>query len=102
LLVDLSEGFSGSDINEVCLRLRRRQMTKKQAPTLKDAFDVLQNLSSGEDEERRFVSVFRGKDERFIAAQLRERNPKLYSHAAIADLLAVSKATAYRWTTGEA
>jgi SpoVK/Ycf46/Vps4 family AAA+-type ATPase len=101
LLVDLSEGFSGSDINVVCLRLRRRQITKKQVPTLKDAFDVLQNLSSGEDKERRFLSAFREKDERFIAAHLRERNPKLYSHAAIADLLAVSKATAYRWTTGE-
>ena len=27
LLVDLSEGFSGSDINEVCVRLRRRRIT---------------------------------------------------------------------------
>lgn len=102
LLVDLSEGFSGSDINEVCLRLRRRQMTKKQIPTLKDAFDVLQNLSSGEDEARRFLAVLRGKDERFIASHLRERNSKLYSHAAIAELLAVSKATAHRWSTGGA
>ena len=101
LLVDLSEGFSGSDINEVCLRLHRRRITKKGAPTLKDAFDILQNLSSGEGEERRFLSVLRGKDEHFTAAQLRERNPKLYSHAATADLLGVSKATAHRWATGE-
>lgn len=101
LLVDLSEGFSGSDINEVCLRLHRRRITKKGAPTLKDAFDILQNLSSGEGQERRFLSVLRGKDEHFTAAQLRERNPKLYSHAAIADLLGVSKATAHRWATGE-
>lgn len=102
LLIDLSEGFSGSDINEVCLRLRRRRMTKKHAPTLKDAFDVLQNLSSGAGEERRFLPVLRGKDEHFIASHLRERNAKLYSHAAIADLLGVSKATAHRWATGEA
>lgn len=100
LLVDLSEGFSGSDINEVCLRLRRRQITKKHPPTLKDAFDVLQNLSSGDDEARRFLAAFRGKDERFIASHLRLRNSKLYSHAAIAELLAVSKATAHRWATG--
>lgn len=101
LLVDLSEGFSGSDINEVCLRLRRRRITRKGAPTLKDAFDILQNLSSGEGYERRFLSVLRGEDEHLIAVQLRERNPKLYSHAAIADLLGVSKATAHRWATGE-
>jgi SpoVK/Ycf46/Vps4 family AAA+-type ATPase len=100
LLVDLSEGFSGSDINEVCLRLRRRQITKKLASTLRDAFDVLLNLSSGGDEARRFLAVFRGKDERFIATRLRERNSKLYSHAAIAELLAVSKATAHRWAAG--
>src|ERR1700722_20288533 len=30
LLVDLSEGFSGSDIREVYVRLRRRQLTKQQ------------------------------------------------------------------------
>jgi SpoVK/Ycf46/Vps4 family AAA+-type ATPase len=101
LLVDLSEGFSGSDINEICLRLHRRRITKKNAPSLKDAFDIMQNLSSGEGQERRFLSVLRGKDEHFVAAQLRERNSKLYSHAAIADLLGVSKATAHRWATGE-
>lgn len=101
LLVDLSEGFSGSDINEVGLRLRRRRLTKQQSPKLKDAFDVLQNLSGGEGEQRRFLSAVRGKDEHFIATQLRERNSKLYSHAAIAELLGVSKATAHRWVTGE-
>lgn len=101
LLVDLSEGFSGSDINEICLRLHRRRITKKVAPRLKDAFDILQNLSSGEGQERRFLSVLCGNDKHFIAAQLRERNPKLYSHAAIAELLGVSKATAHRWATGE-
>lgn len=101
LLVDLSEGFTGSDINEVGLRLHRRRITKQQAPKMKDAFDVLQNLSSGEGEQRRFLSVVRGKDEHFIATQLRERNSKLYSHAAIAELLGVSKATAHRWAKDE-
>src|SRR5262249_10418056 len=36
LLVDLSEGFTGSDIHEVCLRLDRRRLTKKETPKLKD------------------------------------------------------------------
>ena len=48
LLVDLSEGFSGSDINEVCVRLRRRRITGKNCAELKDAFQVLQNIGIGE------------------------------------------------------
>jgi len=96
LLVDLSEGFSGSDIHEVCVRLRRRRITSKQMPTLKDAFQILQNLSTGEGEERRFLSRLRGLDDHAISVLLRERNTKLYSHSAIADLLGVSKATAQR------
>ena len=96
LLIDLSEGFSGSDIHEGCLRLRRRRITQKAVPTLSDAFQILQNLSIGEGEGRRFLSSLRGKDEHRISTLLRKRNAKLYSHAAVADLLGVSKATAYR------
>ena len=100
LLVDLSEGFTGSDIREVYVRLRRRQLTKQQHPGLKDAFQVLQNVGIGEGEDRRFLSHLRGKDVRVVATLLRERNAKLYSHAALAELLGVSKATAHRWATG--
>lgn len=101
LLVDLSDGFSGSDITDACLRLRRRRITQEHPPTLKDAFDILQNLSSGEGEQRRFLSPLRGERQTAIAARLRDRNPKLYSHAAVADLMGVSKATAHRWAKGE-
>lgn len=100
LLVDLSEGFSGSDIHEVCVRLRRRQITQQQSPELKDAFHILQNISIGEGENRRFLSLLRSKNEHAISTVLRKRNAKLYSHAAIADLFGVSKATAYRWSQG--
>jgi SpoVK/Ycf46/Vps4 family AAA+-type ATPase len=100
LLVDLSDGFTGSDIREVYVRLRRRQLTKQEHPGLKDAFQVLQNVGIGEGEDRRFLSLLRSKDVQSIAASLRERNAKLYSHAALADLLGVSKATAHRWATG--
>lgn len=97
LLVDLSEGFSGSDINEVCVRLQRRQLTSKQQyPRLNDAWEVLRNMSIGEGENRRFLSSLKGKDEHEISAVLRERNKKLYSLDAIAHLLGVSKATAHR------
>lgn len=100
LLVDLSEGFSGSDIQEVCLRLHRIQIATTHNPLLSDAFHVIQNIAIGEGESRRFVSQFREKDVQSTATVLRDRNGKLYSHAAIADLLGVSKATAYRWTKG--
>lgn len=100
LLVDLSEGFSGSDIHEVCLRMQRRRITSEQAPNLSDAFQVLQNLSAGEGEGRRFLSSLRGKDKHEMSIVLRQRNAKLYSHAALGDLFAVSKATAHRWAKG--
>ena len=97
LLVDLSEGFSGSDLSEVCVRLRRRRVTGKETSELKDAFQVLQNVGIGEGEERRFLSSLRDMDKHSIATMLRERNPKLYSHSALAYLFGVSKATAHRW-----
>jgi SpoVK/Ycf46/Vps4 family AAA+-type ATPase len=100
ILVDLSEGFSGSDIHEVCTRLRRRRLIKQQPQDLKDAFQVLQNMGIGEGEDRRFLSLLRGKDEQAVSTLLRDRNAKLYSHAALADLFGVSKATAYRWAKG--
>ena len=100
LLIDLSEGFSGSDIREVCLRLHRRRISKNSIPEMKDVFQVLQNMAIGEGEQRRFLAQLRGKDESTIAGVLRERNPKLYSHAALAYLFGVSKATAYRRAKG--
>jgi SpoVK/Ycf46/Vps4 family AAA+-type ATPase len=100
LLVDLSEGFSGSDIREVCLRLLRRKAATQKQPELKDAFQVLQNMAIGDGEERRFLARLRGKDEQIIAVSLRERNARLYSHSALGDLLGVSKATAHRRAKG--
>lgn len=100
LLADLSEGFTGSDIQEVCLRLERKQIATKKTPSLKEALPILQNMAMGEGEDRRFLARLRGKDEHAIAISLRKRNSKLYSHSALADLLGISKATAHRWATG--
>jgi MoxR-like ATPase len=102
LLADLSEGFSGSDIHEVCRRLQRRKITGIASPEVVDAFNALQNLSIGEGTDRRFLSAFRGRETNDIASALRDRNEKLYSHAALANLLGVSKATAYRKTLKKA
>ncbi|TWU58949.1 ATP-dependent zinc metalloprotease FtsH 4 [Rubripirellula tenax] len=101
LLVDLSGGFSGSDIAEVCRRLQRRRITFEQSPTLKDAFEVLRNLSMGEGEMRRFLAELNGKDVLAVVSALRERDESLYSHAAIAALHGVTKSTAHRWAKGE-
>lgn len=102
LLVDLSEGFTGSDIHEVCLRLKRREVTTHKAPQIADAFQVLRNLGIGSAEEQRFLAALRAQDQAGLAQALRLRNAKLYSHAALAGLLGVSKATAYRLTRKEA
>jgi ATPase family associated with various cellular activities (AAA) len=96
LLVDLSDGFSGSDIHEVCLRLHRRRVSTPKPPDLKEAFRVLRNMAMGEGEQRRFLAQLRGKDEPALSISLRERNAKLYSYSALAQLLGVSKATAQR------
>lgn len=101
LLIDLSEGFSGSDIREVSTRLRRRSAITGTKPVLSDAFQVLQNVGIGEGAERRFLSSLRGFGNDQLAKALRNRDPKLYSHAALAQLLGVSKATAYRHVKGD-
>jgi hypothetical protein len=102
LLVDLSEGFSGSDIHEVCLRLHRRRIAAKEDPTLNEAFQILQNMAIGEGTDRRFLARLRGQDEYTMSTVLRERNEKLYSHSALALLFGVSKATAHRRAKGVA
>ena len=96
LLTDLSDGFSGSDIREISVRLHRRQITGRGPTQLKDAFQILQNLAMGEGEERRFVSQMKCHDQSALICALRSRNSKLYSLSAIADLLGVSKATIHR------
>lgn len=96
LLVDLSDGFSGSDIQEVARRLRRRTITEKANPTLRDAFSILRNLSTGEGESRRFLSGLVGKGEAESMKMLKARNSKLYSNAVVGQLFGLSKATAHR------
>ena len=101
LLSDLSDGFSGSDIQEACLRLHRRRVTLREQPKLKDAVDALRGLAIGEGEDRRFLAALTGSTPPIIVAALRRRNPKLYSYAALGHLFGVSKATACRWSKEE-
>ena len=55
LLVDLSDGFSGSDIHEVATRLYRRQLLGNVTATLREALRVMRNLCIGEGDHRRFL-----------------------------------------------
>ena len=100
VLVDLSDGFSGADIHEVCLRLERKQITEKSDATLAGAFTALRNIGIGEGETRRAtLSALREMSPRQVARTLRERDKRLYSAEILGRLLGVSKATAHRWAT---
>ncbi len=96
ILTDLSEGYSGSDIKEVCSRIHRRKISMNIDPTLKDAFKVLLNLGIGEGEERRFLSSINISDADAAFRTLKDRDPKLYSAPYLAKIFGVSKATVYR------
>ncbi len=99
-LVDLSEGFSGADIQEVCLRVQRKNISAQTTVTLADIFAALRNIAVGEGQERRAaISALRGLSPREVGRTLRDRNARLYSAEVIARLLGVSKVTAHRWAT---
>jgi MoxR-like ATPase len=100
LLTDISEGFSGSDIREVSVRLRRRRITQPSEPNIGDAFRALQNLAPGEGGERRFLATLANASAEHVAEALRKRDPRLYSLSNVAMLLGVSKSTAYRLSSG--
>ena len=77
VLVDLSDGFSGADIREVCLRLERKQITEKSDATLAGAFTALHNIGIGEGEARRpTLSALREMSPRQVARALRERDER--------------------------
>ncbi len=97
ILADLSEGFSGADIREVCLRVRRQSILSESEPSLKDAFIGLRRLSIGGHKNGNFLSKLSG-DDQSITLKLKKKNSKLYSNSSLASLLDVSKATAHRWT----
>ncbi len=96
VLADLSEGFSGSDIRETCVRLKRRHYATKEPTLLSDIFPVLQNLAIAGESSPRYLSNLDGVDDSCFVHTLRERNKRLYSHSTLAALLGVSKATVQR------
>jgi len=96
ILSDLSEGFSGSDIHDVVKRLIRAKVLKNSHPPLSEAFHLMRNAALGQAPGTRFLSSISNATSQEIAVALRERNEAFYSHAVIASLLGVSKATAFR------
>lgn len=97
VLVDLSEGFSGADIREAALRMRRKAVITGKEPSLQDGFLALLHLTGGEGESARFLSTMKGLTPNATACLLHARNPSLYSSASIGAALGVSKPTAHRW-----
>jgi SpoVK/Ycf46/Vps4 family AAA+-type ATPase len=103
VLVDLSDGFTGADIHEASMRLRRKLITSKTDATLADALEALRNLAVGEgDSNQRPLGKLRDYSPQQVAAVLRARNERLYSAEVLGRLLRVSKATAHRWATAKA
>lgn len=98
LLVDLSDGFSGSDIHDVCVRLNRYGRSFNKPPSFNKVFLTIQNMSIGETAKNRVASQTRGVEPEEVAYILRTRNPQLYSLSALAHILGVSKAKVHRWT----
>ena len=98
LLVDLSDGFSGSDIHDVCVRLNRYGLSSNKPPSFNRAFLTIQNMSIGETAKNRIASQTRGVKPEEAAYMLRTRNPRLYTLSALAHILGVSKAKVHRWT----
>ena len=99
LLVDLSEGFPAPTLTKSVsgcsgggLRSKRSRIEGRLAGSRK--------YEHWRGRGQAFLSALEGKDEHEISTVLRDRNAKLYSHAAIAHLFGVSKATAHRWRQG--
>jgi hypothetical protein len=96
-LADLSEGLTGSDIQETVTRIKRQKSTE-----LHNIFSVLRNLSIGGDQEStRLINSLTHADDQEIIMALRKRNSKLYSYALLSRLINVSKAKAHRLATRE-
>jgi len=69
LLVQHVQFFQIDTLQEMCQRLRRRQVTSGEAPNLKHAFATLLNLAAGEGCERRFVGELRDREPRSVASR---------------------------------
>ena len=100
ILVDLSQGFSGSDIKEVCERIYRLQATSSKVPFSK-VISILTNLSIGSNNSPAVSSTLIGLDQEESIRLLRDRNKSLYSLSALAGMFGLSKATVHRWIAAE-
>jgi hypothetical protein len=94
---DLSDGLTGADIREACLRARRSSLVSGQALDAASLFETLLRVGSASP-DKTIVGQLATVAPHEIATTLKRRNSKVYSHSTIASLLGTSKATAFRWT----
>ena len=95
-LADLSDGLSGSDIQEITTRIKRRQKSLDVPIELHDIFPVVRNMGIGGQDATSFISELTKSDEEHLVTVLRECDSKLYSYALLSRLLNISKAKAHR------
>ena len=98
---DLSEGYSGSDIHEACVRLKRRHHATKEPLLLSHVFSILINLATSSADNIQFLTGLKDTERAYRTHMLRQRDQHLYSHALLASLFGVSKATIQRVLTQE-
>jgi SpoVK/Ycf46/Vps4 family AAA+-type ATPase len=97
-LADLSEGLTGADIREACLRARRSSMVNGVPLDASSVFAALLRFATAGGPDSGALAELSALPPNEIATTLKRRNPKLYSNSTIAALLATSKATAFRWS----
>ncbi|MBZ0202403.1 MAG: hypothetical protein K8I03_05240, partial [Ignavibacteria bacterium] len=97
VLSDISEGFSGSDIKEICLKLFRYRFVNKKDVLLNDAYSYVHKFVQGNKESYPVLNLISNLDEKQKAKILKQRNDKLYTSSILAALLETSRATASRW-----
>lgn len=98
ILADISEGFSGSDIHQTCVRIQRRSRSLNTEVGLHDVVSTLANLSlvgSGESVNSipQKIQCLTPLD---TISFLRERDEKLYTYPVLARLLNLSRQTIHR------
>lgn len=96
VLADLSDGYSGADIRETCVRLKRRYYSTREVPLLSHVFSILRNLVAAGEHDTRYLLELKDADQAQIVRMLRKRDERLYSHSVLAALLGTSKATVQR------
>ncbi|MHA3771638.1 AAA family ATPase [Verrucomicrobiota bacterium sgz303538] len=95
-LADLTEGFSGADIEAASLRLRQAEVTQGITPSVRGALTAIICSAPAGRKIQSVINAALLEDDAKLEQLLRERDPRAYSMSLIAEVLGISKATMSR------